>query len=104
MNFALDFFLVFGPPQMGVAGAAIATTVSQYISLGVLLWMLVRGGRLNLVDLFEVPPREEIVIFLKARGNTLGVGTQIMSSLLQADSFTFKHWIVAGIAAVNAGF
>lgn len=29
MNFSLDFFLVFGPPQLGVAGAAIATTVSQ---------------------------------------------------------------------------
>lgn len=67
MNFALDFFLVFGPPQMGVAGAAIATTVSQYVSLGVLLWMLVSSGRLIPADLFELPPREEIALFIKAR-------------------------------------
>ena len=67
MNFALDFFLVFGPPQMGVAGAAIATTVSQYVSLGVLLWMLVSSGRLIPADLFELPPREEIALFVKAR-------------------------------------
>lgn len=72
MNFALDFFLVFGPPQMGVAGAAIATTVSQYISLGVLLWMLVKSGRLIPADLFELPPREDITLFLKVRVDCWG--------------------------------
>ena len=29
VNFGLDFFLIFGPPKMGVAGAALATSVRQ---------------------------------------------------------------------------
>jgi Na+-driven multidrug efflux pump len=39
VNFGLDFFLIFGPPKMGVAGAAIATSVRP--SHGLLL----RGAR-----------------------------------------------------------
>ena len=66
-NFALDIFLIFGPPRMGVAGAALATSASQYISLVVLVALLISKERLNSADLFQLPPRGELTMFLKVR-------------------------------------
>lgn len=47
INIALDPILIFGC-GMGVAGAALATTISQYISFFFLLVMIRRGGNIQL--------------------------------------------------------
>ena len=65
VNFGLDFFLIFGPPKMGVAGAALATSASQYISALALSGLLVAKQQLDPADLREMPPLAEIRMFLK---------------------------------------
>ncbi len=65
VNFGLDFFLIFGPPKMGVAGAALATSASQYISALALSGLLVAKKQLDPADLRELPPLAEIRMFLK---------------------------------------
>lgn len=47
INIALDPLLIFGF-EMGVAGAALATTISQYISFVFLLVMMRRGGNIQI--------------------------------------------------------
>ncbi|KAK9829665.1 hypothetical protein WJX72_007217 [[Myrmecia] bisecta] len=63
-NFGMDIFLMFGL-GMGVAGAALATSISQYVSVGVLLYMLTRKGMLDLADLRRVPVFKDILPLLK---------------------------------------
>jgi len=64
INLGLDLLLIF-VFNMGVAGAAIATSVSQYVSVAVLLSMLVKRGMLRPAHLLRRPPRSELVMFLK---------------------------------------
>ncbi len=47
LNIALDPLLIFGF-EMGIAGAAVATTVSQYVSFVFLLIMIRRGGNMKI--------------------------------------------------------
>lgn len=47
INIALDPFLIF-TCGMGIAGAALATTISQYLSFGFLLIMIRRGGNIQI--------------------------------------------------------
>jgi hypothetical protein len=65
-NFSLDMVLIFGL-GLGVAGAALATSASQYLSAAVLVLMLVRRGHLDLKDLLQPPGSAEVLQFLKAR-------------------------------------
>lgn len=65
INLVLDLVLIF-VFNMGVAGAAIATSVSQYVSCTVLVLMLIRRKMLRPADLLAKPPKEELFNFLKA--------------------------------------
>ncbi len=47
LNMALDPILIF-VCQLGIAGAALATTISQYVSFALLLIMIRRGGNLQI--------------------------------------------------------
>ena len=49
----------------GVAGAALATSASQYLALGVMLYMLVRKGMLQPKDLRQVPGWREVLPLLR---------------------------------------
>ena len=47
LNIVLDPVLIFGC-QLGIAGAALATTISQYVSFILLLIMIRRGGNMQI--------------------------------------------------------
>lgn len=47
LNMVLDPILIFGF-QLGIAGAAMATTISQYVSFVLLLLMIRRGGNMQI--------------------------------------------------------
>ena len=48
-----------------MAGAALATSASQYISAGVLYFKLLRQGKLFSADLKRVPSRQELTPLFK---------------------------------------
>ena len=64
LNLGLDFFFMFRL-GWGVAGAALATSASQYLALGVMLYMLVRKGMLQPRDLRQVPGWREVLPLLR---------------------------------------
>lgn len=54
VNMALNFVLIFGllgAPRLGVAGAAIATVISRFIELGILLYAV--HGKKRVTDILE---------------------------------------------------
>ena len=51
----------------GVAGAAIATSVSQYISFAILYWKMRTSQMLYASHVRDVPSRENVTPFLKVR-------------------------------------
>lgn len=65
INLTLDCVLIFGF-GMGVAGAALATSASQYVSAGVLLTLLFRRGMVRPGDLMKQPPQSELLSLLGA--------------------------------------
>ena len=66
VNLGLDLFLMFGL-GWGVAGAAIATSVSQYISFAILYWKMRTSQMLYASHVRDVPSRENVTPFLKVR-------------------------------------
>ena len=64
LNLGLDFFFMFRL-GWGVAGAALATSASQYLALGVMLYALVRKGMLQPQDLRQVPGWREVLPLLR---------------------------------------
>ena len=66
VNLGLDLFLMFGL-GWGVAGAAIATSVSQYISFAILYWKMRTSKMLYASHVRDVPSRENVTPFLKVR-------------------------------------
>ena len=63
-NFTMDiiFIFVFG---WGVAGAALATSVSQYVGMAAMLYLLNKKRVLNFADLRHVPSVSEIAPLLR---------------------------------------
>jgi putative MATE family efflux protein len=90
VNLAGDCVLMFGL-GMGVAGAALATAASQYVSAAILLAALVRTGLLNPADVARPPTLASAAPLLRAGAalslrnlSTMGViilGTSMVSSL-----------------------
>lgn len=63
-NFTMDiiFIFVFG---WGVAGAALATSASQYVGMAAMLYLLNKKRILNFADLRHVPSVSEIAPLLQ---------------------------------------
>lgn len=66
-NFVLDLVLMFGL-GLGAGGAALATTVSQYISCFVLYYMLVKRDMLRVSDAVRPPSMTHLMPLLKVTG------------------------------------
>jgi len=62
VNLVVDLYLVIGPPQMGVAGAAIATAGSQLLAMCLYLWTMSR----NLNIKFRMPYWSRVKPFVTA--------------------------------------
>ena len=70
-NFTMDiiFIFVFG---WGVAGAALATSASQYVGMAAMLYLLNKKRVLNFADLRHMPSISEIAPLLRV-SRALGV-------------------------------
>lgn len=66
INFGLDLFLMF-VLGWGVAGAAIATSVSQYVSFFILYWRMRATKMLLASHVRDVPSKEDVAPFLKVK-------------------------------------
>jgi putative MATE family efflux protein len=95
LNIVLDPLLIFGIgpfPELGVTGAAIATTFSRGVGVGLQLWLLFRGsGRLR------IAPRH-VRVQLNVLAHVLRLsGTGMLQTFISTAS-----WI--GLVRVLAGF
>jgi hypothetical protein len=52
--------------QLGVMGAAMATSIAQWVSFATLLGMLIKGGRVRVPDLMRPPPLAEVLPLLRS--------------------------------------
>jgi putative MATE family efflux protein len=103
INIVLDPCLIFGLgpfPEMGVTGAAVATTIGRGIGVAVQLWVLFFGGSRIRIDLRDLLPRLGVL----ARLFRLSVGGMLQNAISHS-SWLFLVWIVGqfGAAAV-AGY
>ncbi len=103
INIVLDPCLIFGLgpfPEMGVTGAAVATTIGRGIGVAVQLWVLFFGGSRIRIDLRDLMPRLGVL----ARLFRLSVGGMLQNAISHS-SWLFLVWIVGqfGAAAV-AGY
>lgn len=62
VNLVVDLYLVLGPPQMGIAGAAIATAGSQALAMVLYLWTVSRNLKLQ----FRLPYWSRVKPFVTA--------------------------------------
>ncbi len=103
INIVLDPCLIFGLgpfPEMGVTGAAVATTTGRGIGVAVQLWVLFFGGSRIRIDLRDLLPRLGVMLRLFR----LSVGGMLQNTISHS-SWLFLVWIVGhfGSAAV-AGY
>jgi putative MATE family efflux protein len=103
INIALDPCLIFGLgpfPEMGVTGAAVATTIGRGIGVGYQLWVLFHGGsriRLGLGDL-----RLQLRVILRLLRLSVG---GILQILIATTSWVVLVRIVGGFgSAAVAGY
>jgi putative MATE family efflux protein len=103
INIVLDPCLIFGLgpfPEMGVTGAAVATTTGRGIGVVLQLWVLFFGGSRIRIDLRDLVPRLGVMLRLFR----LSVGGMLQNTISHS-SWLILVWIVGhfGSAAV-AGY
>ena len=104
LNLVLDLYLVIGPPKMGIAGAAIATAISQTCGALIFLRKLSRNHNL----MFRMPTRARSKPFITAGGvlSVRSVCIMLFYSYAAALASTINvvtiaaHQVVAGIVSV----
>ncbi|BDA43468.1 Protein DETOXIFICATION 44, chloroplastic [Coccomyxa sp. Obi] len=89
-NFLMDILFIFGL-GWGVAGAALATSFSQYVGVGAMLFLLHRKRILNFADMLRIPSFGDVAPLLRAglavslrNVSTMGVilyGTTMVSTM-----------------------
>ena len=103
INIVLDPCLIFGLgpfPELGVTGAAVATTVGRGVGVLLQLWVLFFGGSRIRIDLADLIPRFGIILRLFR----LSVGG-ILQFLIGTSSWVFLVWVVGSFgAAAVAGY
>ena len=97
VNIVLDPCLIFGLgpfPELGVTGAAVATTIGRGIGVALQLWVLFRGGSRIRITLDDLRPNFAII----ARLFRLSVGG-ILQFLIGTSSWVALVWIIGGFGA-----
>ncbi|MFU8795686.1 MAG: MATE family efflux transporter [Dehalococcoidia bacterium] len=98
VNAALDPFLIFGwgPfPQMGIAGAGLATTISGAVASGLSCYFLLRRGSVYKLKLHHLKPDLSIITQIYR----VGLPT-ILMDLSEAFVFVVFNRIVAGFGSL----
>jgi putative MATE family efflux protein len=96
-NIILDPCLIFGLgpfPELGVTGAAVATTIGRGVGVAIQLWVLFRGGSRIRLKLKDLVPRTRIILQLFR----LSVGG-ILQFLIGTSSWVAMVWIIGGFGA-----
>ena len=96
-NIILDPCLIFGLgpfPELGVTGAAVATTIGRGVGVAIQLWVLFRGGSRIRLKLKDLVPRTRIILQLFR----LSVGG-ILQFLIGTSSCVAMVWIIGGFGA-----
>lgn len=92
VNIVLDYLLIFGKagfPEMGIAGAAIASAISEFCALAFFIIVTNRTKRFKLYGLFRfLKPNFEII------KNTLGVSVFIMIQFVLSLSVWFVFFLI----------
>ncbi len=94
MNVVLDPILIFGLgplPHLGIAGAAIATLISNLIAISIIIYLLVRGTRWVNLSFSHLKPHQELLKKLIRIGLPISI-----SSVGEAAGFT----VLAGIISL----
>jgi putative MATE family efflux protein len=103
VNIVLDPCLIFGLgpfPELGVMGAAVATTIGRGTGVAIQFWVLFRGGSRIRVRLPDFTPRLRIILRLFR----LSVGG-ILQFLIGTSSWVLLVWIIGGFGpAAVAGY
>ena len=103
VNLLLDPLLIFGIgpfPEMGVLGAAVATTIGRSVGVLYQLWQLFRVGRIIRLHLRLMRPRWEIILrLLKIASGSTG------QYLIASASWIFMIYLLGQIGKeVTAGY
>jgi len=101
VNVVLNLIFVIGF-SMGVAGVAIATVVSQYISAGLIVWCLMKEIDVLHLDLKKLAINKEILIKIVQIGLPAGIQGTVFSLsnvVIQSAINSFGNTVVAGNAA-----
>lgn len=103
VNLTLDPLLIFGIgpfPEMGVLGAAVATTIGRSVGVLYQLWQLFRVGRIIRLHLRFMRPRWEIILrLLKIASGSTG------QYLIASASWIFMIYLLGQISKeVTAGY
>ena len=104
INVALNLFFVI-VMQLGVAGVAIATSVSQAVSAGLVLWCLVKSDSIYRVDLKSLRIKKDKLLKMAKIGLPAGIqgaSFSISNVLIQSTINSFGSIAMAGnTAAAN---
>jgi putative MATE family efflux protein len=102
-NIILDPCLIFGLgpfPELGVTGAAVATTIGRGVGVAIQLWVLFRGGSRIRIRISDIAPQPRIILRLFR----LSVGG-VLQFLIGTSSWVVMVWIIGGFgSAAVAGY